>query len=76
MSPNILDALERVFWTSVQAFCGALLASPVFDSLGLGWEDALKIAAAAAAVAALKVIVAIAATHNSTPQLGVTTYGE
>lgn len=76
MSPNILDALERIFWTAVQAFTGALLASPIFDQLGLGWQDALKIAAATTAVAVLKVVFAIAATHNSTPQLGVTTYGE
>lgn len=70
----ILDGLERIFWTAIQAFFGSLLASPVFNSLGLGWQDSLKIAAGVTAVAVIKVILAIAATRNNTPQLGVETY--
>ena len=70
----LLDALERIFWTSLQAFTGALLASPVFDSLGIGWQDALKIAAFAAGLSIVKQVFAIASTHNGTPQLGVNTY--
>ena len=69
-----LDAAERVFWTAVQAFLGVLLASGLFDQLGLNWEDALKVAGMAALAAVAKTLLAIAATHNSTPQLGVNTY--
>lgn len=70
----LLDAAERIFWTWLQAFTGALLASPVFDSLGIGWQDALKIAAFAAGLSVVKQVFAIASTHNGTPQLGVNTY--
>jgi len=70
----ILDAVERVFWTAVTAFFGVLAASPVFDNLGVGWEDALKLAGFAALASVIKQILAIAATQNGTPQLGVTTY--
>lgn len=70
----ILDALERIFWTAVTSFFGALAASPVFDSLGVGWQDALKVAGFAALASVVKQILAIAATHNGTPQLGVDTY--
>lgn len=70
----LFDALERIFWSSVQVFFGSLLASPIFNQLGLGWQDALKIAAVATALSIVKQIVAIAATQNSTPQLGVNTY--
>lgn len=70
------DALERIFWTAVQTFLGTLLATNLFLSgtnLG-GWQDALVVSATAAGVAVIKVVLAIAATHNSTPQLGVDTY--
>ena len=70
----ILDSLERIFWTAVTAFFGVLAASPVFDNLGVGWEDALKLAGFAALASVVKQILAIAATHNGTPQLGVNTY--
>lgn len=70
----IFDAAERIFWTAIQTFGGALIASPIFEQLGLGWQDALKIAAATTALSVLKQIVAIAATQNGTPQLGVDTY--
>lgn len=70
----VWDAAERIFWTAVQTFGGALLASPIFNNLGLGWQDAFKVAAAVTAVAVIKQIVAIAATQNGTPQLGVNTY--
>ncbi len=69
-----LDTAERVFWTAVQAFLATLVVSPVFDNLGLGWQDALKVALFAAAAALAKSLLAIAATHNGTPQLGVETY--
>lgn len=69
-----LDAIERMFWTALEVFGGALLASPIFDSLGIGWEGALKIAIFATGASLVKSIVAIAITHNSTPQLGVDTY--
>lgn len=74
MNANILDALERIFWTVVQAFLGSLVASGLFDSLGLNWEDSLKIALVAGAASLVKCLLAIAATHTDTPQLGVTTY--
>ena len=70
----LLDAAERIVWSFVQAFLGALIASPIFAELGLGWEESLKIALAAGALAVAKNVLAIAATHNSTPQLGVNTY--
>lgn len=68
----MMDALERIFWTAVQTFGGSLLASPVFGDLGLGWQDALKIASAATALAVLKVVVGIA--QDRTAQLGPRTY--
>lgn len=70
----VLDGLERIFWTAIQAFFGALLASPIFDQLGLGWQDSLKIALAATAVAVIKVLLAIASSQNNGAQLGVDTY--
>jgi hypothetical protein len=48
-----LDLLERVLWTAIQAFAASLLVTGFDD-----WVTALKIAGAAAAAAALKVIVA------------------
>lgn len=70
----LLDAAERIFWTALQAFLGTLAASGIFDNLGLDWKDAAKIAGVAALAAVVKTLLAIAATHNSTPQLGVNTY--
>ena len=70
----LLDAAERIFWTAVTAFFGVLAASPIFDNLGIGWQDALKIAAFAAGLSIVKQVFAIASTHNGTPQLGVNTY--
>jgi Putative lactococcus lactis phage r1t holin len=70
----LLDAAERVVWTFVQAFLAVLVASPVFDNLGLDWESALKIALFAGLASVAKSLLAIAISHNSTPQLGVTTY--
>ncbi len=70
----LLDAAERVAWSFAQAFLGVLLASPVFDSLGVGWEGALKIALFAGLASVAKNLLAIAITHNGTPQLGVNTY--
>lgn len=74
MGSATMDAIERIFWTAVQAFLGTLIASNVFDSLGLDWVNALEIAGMAALAAVAKSILAIAATKNGTPQLGVTTY--
>jgi hypothetical protein len=70
----LFDAAERIFWTAVTAFFGVLAASPVFDNLGIGWQDALKLAGFAALASVIKQVLAIAATQNGTPQLGVTTY--
>lgn len=70
----LFDASERIFWTAVTAFFGVLAASPVFDNLGIGWVDALKLAGFAALASVVKQVLAIAATQNGTPQLGVTTY--
>lgn len=70
----LFDALERIFWTAVTAFFGVLAASPVFDNIGIGWQDALKLAGFAALASVVKQVLAIAATQNSTPQLGVNTY--
>jgi hypothetical protein len=70
----ILDAVERLVWTAVQSFLATIIASPVFDSLGLGWQDALKVAGFAALLSVAKSILAIAATQNGTAQLGVNTY--
>lgn len=64
-----LDAAERIFWTFVQAFLAVLVVSPVFDNLGLGWEEALKVAAFAGLLSALKVVLAIAADKTSGGQL-------
>lgn len=64
-----LDAAERIFWTFVQAFLAVLVVSPVFDNLGLGWEEALKVAGAAGILSALKVVLAIAADRSSGGQL-------
>lgn len=69
-----LDAAERISWSFAQAFLGAMLASPFFNELGLGWQDSLKIALFAGLASVAKNLLAIAVTHNSTPQLGVNTY--
>jgi hypothetical protein len=65
-----LDAVERIFWTFVQGFLGALLASTFVEDLD-GWKDALVIAALAGGVAAAKVVLAIAIDKSSGGQLGV-----
>jgi len=70
----IIDATERIAWTALQTFAAALLASPVFASLGLGWQDALKVAGFAAIAAALKALVALKVGSDSTAQLGANTY--
>lgn len=69
----LIDAVERIFWTFSQVFGATLLASPVFDNLGLGWQDALKVSAFAAAAAALKAVLALNV-GSATPQLGANTY--
>jgi ABC-type uncharacterized transport system permease subunit len=65
----VKDAAERIFWTFVQAFLGVLVVSPVFDNLGLGWEEALKVGVAAGVLAAAKVLLAIAVDQTSGGQL-------
>lgn len=67
-----LDAAERIFWTFVQAFLAVLVASPVFNELGLGWVEALKVALFAGLLAALKVVLAIAIDRTSGGQLAPT----
>lgn len=68
------DALERIIWTAIQTGGAALLASPVFSNLGLGWQDSLKLAAFAALAAALKAVVALKVGSDNTAQLGADTY--
>ena len=70
----ILDAAERIFWTAIQTFAGALLASGFFDGLGLSFLDAVKIAALAAGASVLKSIVALGVGNDNTAQLGGNTY--
>jgi len=70
----LLDAAERIFWTFTQTFLGALIASPIFDQLGIGYEGALKIGLFAGLAAVAKTLLAIAISQNGTPQLGVDTY--
>jgi hypothetical protein len=70
----IIDAAERIAWTAIQAFIGTLLASPVFDNLGLGWQDALKVAAFAALASVAKNILALQVGNDNTGQLGADTY--
>lgn len=60
-----LDMLERVFWTFVQTFIGVLIASPVFDNLGVGYQDALKIGLFAGLAAVAKVVLAYALSKSS-----------
>lgn len=62
------DAVERIFWTFVQGFLAALLASSFIEDLN-GWEDALYIALLAGGVAAAKVVLAIAIDKSSGGQL-------
>lgn len=68
----LLDALERMFWSAVQAFFGSLAASPVFTNLGLGWQDALKIASFVTLASLVKNVLALAASRNA--QIGVDSY--
>lgn len=60
-----LDLGERIFWAFTAAFVGSLVASPIFDNLGLGWQDALKVAATTAALRALVVFLAFAQNKDS-----------
>lgn len=54
---NWRSTLERIGWTFVQAFVGALTAGPVADTLGLTFNvDALE-AALVAGIAAVLVVV-------------------
>jgi len=69
----IIDAAERIFWTTAQAFAATLLASGFFDGLGLSFLDSLKIAALAAGAATLKAFLALGIGGN-TAQLGADTY--
>lgn len=69
MMNAFLDLAERVFWTFAATFGGALLASPVFDSLGLDWQDSLKVALFAALGTSLKVIVAFSIDRQTGGQL-------
>lgn len=70
----IIDALERIVWTAIQAFLATLIASPVFDNLGLGWKDALKVAGFAALLSVAKNILALQIGEDNTGQLGADTY--
>ena len=70
----LIDSAERIVWTAVQTFIGVLLASGVFDNLGLDWEDALKVAGFAALASALKAILALKVGEDNTAQLGADTY--
>ncbi len=70
----IIDATERIAWTAIQAFIATLLASPVFDDLGLGWQDALKVALFAALASVAKNLLALQIGSDNTGQLGADTY--
>ncbi len=70
----IIDAAERIVWTAIQAFIATLLASPVFDDLGLGWQDALKVALFAALASVAKNLLALQIGNDNTGQLGADTY--
>lgn len=70
----IIDAVERIVWTAIQAFLATLIASPVFDNLGLGWQEALKVAAFAALLSVAKNIIALNVGNDNTGQLGADTY--
>jgi hypothetical protein len=47
-----IDLLDRVAWTAIQAFAGAMIVTGLND-----WSASLGIAGIAAAIAALKTIV-------------------
>jgi hypothetical protein len=69
MDKNLaVDAVERIFWTFVQAFIATLLASSFVDEIDT-WKDSLIVAALAGGVAALKVILAISIDRTSGGQL-------
>ena len=68
---TVLDVAERVFWTAVVAFLGPLVASPIFDNLGLGWQDALKVSAAATVGTLAKALLAVGVNRTNGAQLGV-----
>ena len=70
----IIDAAERIVWTSLQTFAGTLLASGFFDGLGLSLLDCVKISGLAAGAAALKAFLALKVGSDSTAQLGANTY--
>ena len=61
----IIDLLERVFWAFAAAFFGSLVASPVFSNLGLGWQDALKVALFTGGAQAIIVLSAYAKSQDS-----------
>lgn len=52
-----IDLLERTFWTFIQAFVGVFIATGVLDGDSLD-ATALKAAAIAAAIAAVKAVIA------------------
>lgn len=54
---KVLDLLERSGWTFVQAFLATLLVTGVLDTTAFDL-DAWKIALAAAAIAAIKAVIA------------------
>lgn len=53
---TLVDLLERVGWTALQAFVGALTAVNVADIQNGGWTLVLTTAGVAALVAALKTL--------------------
>lgn len=60
-----LDLGERIFWAFAAAFVGSLVASPIFNDLGIGWQEALQIALSAAVLRALVVFLAFAQSKDS-----------
>lgn len=60
-----LDVLERVGLAFGVAFLGSLTASPVFDNLGVGAGDALKVAVFAGLFQAAIVILALLQSRQS-----------
>jgi hypothetical protein len=65
----VKDIAERTFWTVAASFLGVLAASPVFDNLGLDWEDALKLALFTGAATLVKCLLAVATDRSSGGQL-------
>lgn len=68
-----LDVAERTFWTVVAAVLGSLVSGAVFDNLGIGWQDSVKIALFVGLGTLVKALLAISLDRSNGAQLGVHT---